>query len=158
MSLLYPCFLTLIIKINLYSYVCIGYILFNISASISNAVCAVLVAQSCLTLCDPTGCSHGDSPGKNTGVGCHALLQGIFPTQEDSLPSELPEKPRFFTSWATWEAHYSISSAFPLFSPLVGTCTMMCTLPNPTSEPGQSYLTPRGFSVDSTVMSIPGTH
>ena len=24
---------------------------------------------------------HGDSPGKNTRVGCHALLQGIFPTQ-----------------------------------------------------------------------------
>ena len=24
---------------------------------------------------------HGDSPGKNTGVGCHSLLQGIFPTQ-----------------------------------------------------------------------------
>jgi len=24
---------------------------------------------------------HGDSPGKNTGVGCHALLQGIFSTQ-----------------------------------------------------------------------------
>ena len=23
-----------------------------------------------------------DSPGKNTGVGCHSLLQGIFPTQE----------------------------------------------------------------------------
>ena len=22
-----------------------------------------------------------DSPGKNTGVGCHSLLQGIFPTQ-----------------------------------------------------------------------------
>ena len=22
-----------------------------------------------------------DSPGKNTGVGCHTLLQGIFPTQ-----------------------------------------------------------------------------
>ena len=46
-----------------------------------------LVAQSCLTLCDPMDCSppgffvHGDSPGKNTGVGCHALLQGIFPTQ-----------------------------------------------------------------------------
>ena len=46
-----------------------------------------LVAQSCLTLCDPVDCSppgssvHGDSPGRNTGVGCHALLQGIFPTQ-----------------------------------------------------------------------------
>ena len=44
-------------------------------------------AQSCLTLCEPMDCSlpgssvHGDSPGKNTGVGCHALLQGFFPTQ-----------------------------------------------------------------------------
>ena len=26
-----------------------------------------------------------DSPGKNTGVGCHALLQGVFPTQELNL-------------------------------------------------------------------------
>ena len=25
---------------------------------------------------------HGNSPGKNTGVGFHVLLQGIFPTQE----------------------------------------------------------------------------
>ena len=46
-----------------------------------------LVAQSCLTLCCPMDCSqpgssvHGDFPGKNTGMGCHALLQGIFPTQ-----------------------------------------------------------------------------
>ena len=45
------------------------------------------VAQSCPTLCNPMDCSppgssvHGDSPGKNTGVGYHALLQGIFPTQ-----------------------------------------------------------------------------
>ena len=53
-------------------------------------VCAsfvCLVTQSCLTLCDPVDCSppgfsvHGDSPGKNTGLGCHVLLQGIFPTQ-----------------------------------------------------------------------------
>ena len=29
----------------------------------------------------PGSSVHGDSPGKNTGVGCHALLQGIFPTQ-----------------------------------------------------------------------------
>ena len=38
------------------------------------------VAQSCRTLCDPMDCSlpgssvHGGSPGKNIGVGCHALL------------------------------------------------------------------------------------
>ena len=49
--------------------------------------CVCSVAQSCLTLCDPMDCSppgssvHGDSPGKNTGGRCHALLQGIFPTQ-----------------------------------------------------------------------------
>jgi len=30
----------------------------------------------------PGSSVHGDSPGKNTGVGCHALPQGIFPTQE----------------------------------------------------------------------------
>ena len=46
-----------------------------------------LATQSCLNLCDLMDCSpplssvHGDSPGKNTGVGCHALLQGIFTTQ-----------------------------------------------------------------------------
>ena len=32
--------------------------------------------------CSPPGSSvHGDSSGKDTGVGCHALLQGIFPIQ-----------------------------------------------------------------------------
>ena len=42
------------------------------------------VAQACLY---PVDCSlpgfsvHGDSPGMNTGVGFHAFLQGIFPTQ-----------------------------------------------------------------------------
>ena len=64
------------------------------------------------TLCDLVDCSppgssvRGDSPGKNTGVGCHALLHGIFLTQESnpsllgllhwqmgSLPLALPGKP-----------------------------------------------------------------
>ena len=56
--------------------------------------------------CSPPGSSvHGDSPGKKTGVRCHALLQGIFPTQGRSgtqppalqvasLPSEPPGKPK----------------------------------------------------------------
>ena len=36
---------------------------------------------SCVQLCDPHG-SHGSSvPGRNTRVGCHALLQEIFPNQ-----------------------------------------------------------------------------
>ena len=29
----------------------------------------------------PDSTTHGDSPGQNTGVGCHFLLQGIFLTQ-----------------------------------------------------------------------------
>ena len=36
--------------------------------------------QSRPTLCDRLLCPW-DSPGKNTGVGCHALFHGIFPTQ-----------------------------------------------------------------------------
>ena len=53
-----------------------------------------LVAQFCLTVCDlmdyslPGSSFHGDSPGKNTGVGLHTLLQGIFPTQR--LNPDLP--------------------------------------------------------------------
>ena len=62
-------------------------------------VCAVLglVTQSHLTLCDPMDCRlpgssvHGDSPGKNTGVDCHALLQGIFPTQGSNSGIERPK-------------------------------------------------------------------
>ena len=66
-----------------------------------------LVVQSCPTLCNsmdysPPHCSVlGDSPGRNTGVGCRALLQGIFATQGsnpglpqvDSSLSEPPGKP-----------------------------------------------------------------
>ena len=42
------------------------------------------VAQSCPTLCDPMDTRlhcPWDFLGKSTGVGCHFLLQGIFPTQ-----------------------------------------------------------------------------
>ena len=48
-----------------------------------------------------------DSPGKNTGVGCHFLLQGIFPTQgsnprlphcRQTLPPDPPGEPLLETS------------------------------------------------------------
>ena len=54
----------------------------------------VLLSQLCPTLYDstdsnPPGSSvHGDSPGKNTEVGCLALLQGIFSIQ--GLNPDLP--------------------------------------------------------------------
>ena len=60
--------------------------------------------------CSTPGCPW-DFPGKNTGVGCHALLQGIFPTQgpnsrllyllycqASSLPLVPPGKPLLFPS------------------------------------------------------------
>ena len=46
-----------------------------------------VLSQSCPTLYNPMDCGlpgssiHGDSPGNNTGVDCHDLLQRIFPIQ-----------------------------------------------------------------------------
>ena len=45
-----------------------------------------LVTQSCLTLCNSMDCSPPGSSIHETlqarvGVGCHFLLQGVFPTQ-----------------------------------------------------------------------------
>ena len=80
---------------------------------LSACVCAKLL-QSCLTLCNPMDSSplgfsvHGNSPGKNIGVGCHALLQVFFPTQESN--SSLLCLPHcqvgFLTTSTTWEALY----------------------------------------------------
>ena len=64
-------------KYNNYKYICIQN-----SESESESE----VTQSCPTLCDPMDCSLSDLcpwdfPGNSTGVDCHFLLQGIFPTQ-----------------------------------------------------------------------------
>ena len=52
---------------------------------VSSACVCVLVTQLCPTLCHPMDCNPSlcpwDSPGKNTVVGCHFLLLGIFPIQ-----------------------------------------------------------------------------
>ena len=74
--------------------------------------CAVLrlAIQSCPTLCDPPGSSvHGDSPGRNTGVGLPCPPPGGSsqlrdPTQVSRIAG------RFFTSWATREASHMIKS------------------------------------------------
>ena len=68
----------------------------------------VLVAESCLTLCSLMDCSlpassvTWDSPGKNTAVGSHSLLQGIFLSQGSNQVSCVAG--RFFTISATREA------------------------------------------------------
>ena len=57
----------------------------------------VLVTQLFPTLCNPMDCSlcPWNSPGKNTGVGCHSLFQGAFLTQGSGSVSALAG--RFFT-------------------------------------------------------------
>ena len=53
----------------------------------SESVSRLVVSDSCDPMdYSPSGSSvHRDSPGKNTGMGCHCLLQGIFPTQGSNL-------------------------------------------------------------------------
>ena len=66
------------------------YLYLDIPYPYSRSLCVIflcLVTQTCSTLCasmdySPPGSSVcGDSPGKTTGVCCHALLLGIFLTQ-----------------------------------------------------------------------------
>ena len=73
--------------------------------------------QSCLTLCDPTDRrSPGvlcpwDFLGKNTGVGCHFLLQGIFLSQGSNLGLL---HCRYSLLMSHWESPY-IKDVNPLF-------------------------------------------
>ena len=61
--------------------------LFYIVLFFSFVLCCAKLLQSCVTVDSPMDCSltrllcPWNSPGKNTGVGCSALLQGTFPTQ-----------------------------------------------------------------------------
>ena len=84
----------------------------NSSSSFKTSTCVAKLLQSYPALCDPMDYSPpgssvlGISPGKDTGVGCHALLQGICPTQELNLQSPVSSALTvgFFTTSATWEA------------------------------------------------------
>ena len=56
--------------------------------------------------------SPWNSLGQNTGAGNLSLLQGIFPTWDQTQVSRIAG--RFFTSWATREAHNSVRSSINL--------------------------------------------
>ena len=89
-----------------------------------------------LTLCNPMDCSPtgssvpGDSLGKNTGVGCHALLQRIFPTQGSNVGLQVPRQlllpaapcslPDIFLLPLSSKSPTSASRHFILFSRLRG--------------------------------------
>ena len=66
------------------------------STSLIAAAAAAASLQSCPTLCDPIdgsppGSHHPwDSPGKNTGVGCHFLLQCMKVKSESEVAQSCP--------------------------------------------------------------------
>ena len=71
----------------------------RLSCSFLNQMCAATAKslQSCSTLCDPIDGSHQtrvprpwDSPGKNTGVGCHFLLQCMKVKSESDVAQSCP--------------------------------------------------------------------
>ena len=88
-----------IAKTGVYTYVCIYIYIFHVIHvwcfwCIYVYICICTYVYMCglsgSVMSDslrPQGLQHirllcpWDSPGKNTGLGCHALLQGIFPTQ-----------------------------------------------------------------------------
>ena len=73
--------------------------------------------------CDPVDCSppgssvHGISEGKNTGLSCHSLLQGIFPTR--GLNPCLLHCRLILYHWATWESFFHQWGTFIVFLPSV---------------------------------------
>ena len=92
---------------NDYYHYCYYYVLCEVASVLSNSVRSHEL-QTSRCLCP------WDSPGKNTGVGCHALLQGIFLTlgsnpcllpllhwQASSLSLVLPRKPYYTTTTTT---------------------------------------------------------
>ena len=102
-------------RANTHTHVCVHTCLL-VYTQVHACVYAKLL-QSCLILCCPGDCSppgssiHGDFPGKNTRMGCQALLQGIFPTRGsdlDLLHCRHQESPHKYThackhkrSWCT---------------------------------------------------------
>ena len=66
----------------------------TLDSRLDNSIAAKSL-QSCLTLCDPTTPStrlprSWDSPGKNTGVGCHFLLQCMKVKSESEVAQAGP--------------------------------------------------------------------
>ena len=105
----------------------------HVSTSFSDTEKEVKVTQSCQTVCDPVDCSltgfsvHGDSPGKNTGVGCHALFQVIFPTQ--GLNPGLLHCRRFFTAEPPGKPIVFLLQLIDTSVPSDTSCTLVCSQP-----------------------------
>ena len=97
-------------------YLYISSISLNINVYSVCALSCFSHGQLCVrlwTVVLPSSSVYRDSPGKNTGVGCHALHQGIVPTEglNSHLLSLLHRQGSSLALPATWKAQmYSITS------------------------------------------------
>ena len=125
----------------------------NCSYTLSKWKVTVLVAQSRQTLLQPHGLQLSrllcpwDSPGRNTGAGCHALLPGVFPIQGRHTL-------RCPTSWAHPTSMYyflpksPVSYIFPLsHSPALGTSARIHSSDVPSSVIPTRHSSRVGYSV-----------
>ena len=116
-------------------------------------LCCAKLLQLCLTLCDPMEPTRllcpWDSPGKNTGGGCHALLQRIFPTQGSSCLGAQRSGLRFLEN-----SSHSIACMFPrLRTCKISVSWLVRILPLPdTAALGKSPGVPRVLAVPRTAL------
>ena len=85
-----------------------------------------------------------DFPGKNSGVGCHFLLQGIFPTEDEPAP---PMSLALAGAFVTTEPPGKPSSWHPI--PLAGFLSWLsgvCLIPRSGRPPGGGHGNPLQFS------------
>ena len=83
---------------------------------IEHAAAATKSLQSCLTLCDPIGQPTRlprpwDSQGKNTGVGCHFLLQCVKVKSESEVAQSCPTHSNPVDSSLPGSSSHGISQA-----------------------------------------------
>ena len=94
------------------------------------AAAAAKSLLSCLTLCDPIdsiprGSRPWDSPGKNTGVGCHFLLQCMKVKSENEVAQSCPTLSAHQAPPSMGFSRQEYGSGVPLPSPLKG---VICTV------------------------------
>ena len=94
-----------------------------------------------------------DFPGKNTGVGCHFLLQGIVPIQDRNSVSCIGRRVLYHR--ATWEAHLHILTTPQTVLLLVLTqLTTQLLLAGPRSSCGSSFLPLRSLWSETFALSV----
>ena len=90
-----------------------------------------------------------DFPGKNTGVGCHALLQGIFSTQGSN--QHLLHYRKILYHWATGEALYWLFSSVQLLSHVWLFATPWTTARQASLSITNSWSLPKLVSIESVM-------